>query len=289
MTANNPRKPGTRLTVALVTVLVLMACTESEPTGASPGATSRESSVGPQPTAQPTDAAEGAYREVEFTTRDGDPRSGRLFGDGPVAVVLTHMGRVADTQDDWQSFAEELADNGHQALTYERERRLRDVSQDVLGAADYLRGNGAEKVIVAGASIGAMASLYVATLPEANVDGVIWLAGVLRGNGYDFRDEDIAEIASPMLFISGDQDVYGAADAARQLHDWATAPSELVILDSRQHGTDMFTDSEANARTLTETMLGFVEGLGGAEGKDMAGPTRQAPEGDRQTPAHWPQ
>jgi hypothetical protein len=93
------------------------------------------------------------------------------------------MGRPRDSQDDWVSFAGELAKNGYQALTYER-GAFGDAWQDVHGAADYLRDNGAETVIAAGASLGAMASLYAAERPRSGLNGVIRLAGVLQNRSY---------------------------------------------------------------------------------------------------------
>jgi dienelactone hydrolase len=233
-------------------VVVLAGCTGPEPV---------ESPTEPPvttPTVRPS-AVNEAYREVEFTARDGEVRSGRLFGDGEVAVVLSHMGRSGDDQDDWAGFAEQLADRGYQALTYQRRSDMGAIWQDVLGGADYLRARGAEKVIAAGASIGAMASLHAAEQPDSNLDGVIWLAGVRQNRGYDFQEADVSQVACPILFISGDQDAYGAAADARQLHDWATAPSELLILQSRRHGTDIFTEGGPNPRELTEAMLDFVE------------------------------
>lgn len=98
----------------------------------------------------------------------------------------------------------------------ERRSALSEVHLDVLGAVAYLRDNGAERVVVGGASIGAMASLYAAEQSESNLDGVIWLAGILRGE-YIFEQADVAAIGCPILIMSGDQDRYGAADDARQL------------------------------------------------------------------------
>jgi poly(3-hydroxybutyrate) depolymerase/predicted alpha/beta-hydrolase family hydrolase len=200
-----------------------------------------------------------AYIDVEFTASDGEQRSGRLFGDGEIAVVLSHMGRSGDSQDDWALFAHGLADQGYQALTYERRPRLPEVWMDVAGAVDYLRSSGADTVIVGGASIGAMASLHAAGQADAEIDGLIWLAGVLRNRSYQFQEPDVSELGCPMLFISGDADSYGAADDTRQLHDWATGPSELLILDSRQHGTAIYEDGEPNASELTQAMLDFIE------------------------------
>jgi poly(3-hydroxybutyrate) depolymerase/predicted alpha/beta-hydrolase family hydrolase len=199
------------------------------------------------------------YDEVEFTASGGERRSGRLFGDGQVAVVLSHMGRSGDSQDDWAPFAEELADQGYQALTYERRSTLSEVWMDVAGAADHLRSSGADTVIVGGASIGAMASLRAAGRADTQIDGLIWLAGVLRNRNYRFDEPEVSGIGCPKLFISGDQDGYGAAEDTRQLHEWATGPSELLILESRQHGTAIYDDGEPNASELTQAMLDFIQ------------------------------
>jgi pimeloyl-ACP methyl ester carboxylesterase len=168
------------------------------------------------------------------------------------------MGRPGDSQDDWAPFAQELADRGYTALTYDR-RPTGEVWRDVLGAADYLHDHGADTVIAAGASLGAMASLSAAERPDSNLNGVIWLAGILQNRGYHFRAADVSTIGCPMLFTSGDHDVYGAADAARRLHQWATAPSDLAIVHSQLHGTDIIADGGASARKLTRTMLTFID------------------------------
>jgi predicted alpha/beta-hydrolase family hydrolase len=256
-----PAREHQRLVRGILVVAVLLvpiACAGSSPGGTS-GSSSAPSTPRPSVTTAPSAVGTQAYREVQFTTPDGATRSGRRFGDGRVAIVLSHMGRPGDRQDDWASFAGELARRGYRVLTYQRRDAFEEVWQDVLGAAGYLRDHGADKVIAAGASIGAMASLYAAERPTSNLDGVIWLAGILQGSGYDFQKADVAEIACPMLFISGDQDRYGAAEAARRLHGWTTAPSQLLILPTDRHGTDVFDEGGPAARKLLLAMTRFVQ------------------------------
>lgn len=258
-----------RVLAATVAVLLVAAggCSSSDPSDGSDGSDGSSPTTSESPTSEsPTTTAappvpSGSYEDVEFAALDGEVRSGRLFGDdsaGPVGVVLSHMGRSGDGQDDWAAFALELAERGHRVLTYDRRSDMDDGWQDVLGAAAYLRDAGAERVVAGGASLGAMASLHAATQPEASLDGVIWLAGVLDGE-YTFAQADVAALACPMVLLSGDRDGYGAADDTRQLHEWVTAPNELVIVDSDRHGTDVLLDGGPAADELAQAMLAFVD------------------------------
>jgi pimeloyl-ACP methyl ester carboxylesterase len=215
-------------------------------------------------TASPTTPA-ADYRTVEFPARDGEVRTGRVFGAGPVAVVLSHMGRTGDGQDDWTGYASELAGLGVRALTYEGRRLgMEDGWTDVLGAVDHLVGSGAERVVLAGASIGAMASLRAAAEAPPQVAGVIWLAGVRAEEGYDFRPPDVAGLGCPTLFIVGDEDAYGAARDTREMQGWATAGSELLVVNSLRHGTDILADGGPPAEQVRSAMTAFVQRVAGA-------------------------
>jgi pimeloyl-ACP methyl ester carboxylesterase len=203
-----------------------------------------------------------SYRKVTFTAEDGERRSGRLFGAGDVGVVLSHMGRPGDGQGDWLRFAEQLASRDFLVLTYRGRDSLSESWRDVLGAVDRLRADGAETVIAAGASIGAMASLNAAVQPDSRINAVVWLAGVLSGSGYDFRRRDVSRIGCPILIASGDRDSYGAYIDARRLHRWTANASELRLFDTDLHGTDILTAGNRGvAAELRRSMIGFMEAM----------------------------
>lgn len=264
------RARSVRLGVLLLVItVVLVGCSDSdpapsgEPTASEP--TASESAT-PSESVPPSPKRHRAYDPVRFDAIDGQRRHGRLYGEGPVAVVLSHMGRPGDGPRDWDGFARRLADRGYRALAYERRLPYETIWKDVLGAAEYLRTRGATTVIAAGASIGAMASLRAAEEPDAKLDGVIWLAGVLSDSGYEFRRADVARVGCPTLVVSGADDLYGAGPDARQLHRWLTARKELLILDSAEHGTDIFDEPGPNPRELTRTLLRFTERTARADG-----------------------
>src|SRR4051794_8081498 len=55
--------------------------------------------------------------EVSFETADKVKLSGLVFGRGDTAVILAHM--MASEQSAWQPFAQELAEKGYTALTFD--------------------------------------------------------------------------------------------------------------------------------------------------------------------------
>jgi predicted alpha/beta-hydrolase family hydrolase len=244
-------------------LLVLAACGSpalgSPPDTQSNGAQRSRAATAVSPSPSPTASLD--YRELEFTTRDGEVRSGRLFGSGRVGIVLSHMWGPGRRQDDWAGVASQLAERGYLVLTYNERPTIGSVWQDVLGAGDELRRQGASTIVAGGASLGAMASLHAARQPDARLDGVIWLAGV-NGTGaqdrlYAFDEEEVATLGCPVLFASGDRDALGAAEDTRQLHRWA-ADGELVMVESDQHGTDIFVEDQPAAAEFTGAALDFM-------------------------------
>lgn len=247
-----------RFVVVLLGLLTFSACVGTSESGSGPSPSVNDSAGATGSAHQQP----GSYREVTFPVQDGGTRSGRLFGDGNVAIVLSYMGRSGDSQDDWKTFAEELAGHGYQALTYAREAGAEQIDfadhwRDVLGAVAFLRDNGAETVIAGGASIGAVASLYAAEQPDNGINAVLWLAGVQKTDSYEFTKADVAGLSCPIMFVSGAEDAYGSAESARQLHDWAPT-SELLFIESHRHGTDILAKGGPSARTLSQAMVEFV-------------------------------
>ena len=177
-------------------------------------------------------------------------------------------------QNNWRPVAERLAGRGHRVLTYNRagvcdadgsacsDRRGGSQKgwEDVVVGVEWLREQGATKVIVGGASAGAMAALRAAEVAP-DVDGVIWMAGGLRGSGYDFNEEDVAQIDASLLLIASTDDPTTSPDGATLLAEWATAPAEVLMLESDLHGTDVLEGGGTTAETLMQAIERFVAGI----------------------------
>ena len=212
-----------------------------------------------------------ASRPVRFRSSDGVPLAGRLFGSGPVGVVLSHM--LDSDQEPWWWMASILADHGFAVLTYDNRGTCPGgpagcsggridsgaTDRDILGAVAFLRGHGAKTVIAGGASLGGIASLWVASKHPDAVDGVFSLSAVSYFPPFDLTDRVIHAIRVPKLFLAGAND----SSAGPYVEGWraaSTPPVRAVVLPSATHGTDFFDDPEFSARVRTE-ILRFVQGV----------------------------
>lgn len=243
-------------------VLVLSAC------GAS---SERPNTSSPQPSPSPPRAALPGVA-VKFQAADGVHLAGRLFGNGRIGIVLAHMGNPGDTQADWFAMARALADRGYTALTYNRRGNCNvsgdecsdgsdysaDGWKDVVGASTFLRSKGAPRIVLVGASLGAMSALHAAVTERVEAAALIEIGGVNHASGYEFSRRELQRLDGAKLFVSSAGDPYGGADAARQWHAWAREPKQLEILSGYEHGTDMLREGQPTAGPLTRVLLRFL-------------------------------
>jgi pimeloyl-ACP methyl ester carboxylesterase len=194
---------------------------------------------------------------------------GRVFGSGEVGVVLGHM-RPGD-QSQWLGLAALLADRGYLVLTYDRRgvcpggelgcsggRASDSAWEDLAYAVDLLRERGASRVVVGGASLGAMESMY-ALSQGLDADGLIWLSGVDLYAGVPVT-ELVRAVHVPKLLAAGEFD--GDAVALPAVERVAPPPTEVVVLDTGEHGTDIleFGDPVA-ADEFRRSVFDFLAGI----------------------------
>ena len=205
---------------------------------------------------------------VAFEAPDGVGLEGRLFGSGDVGVVLSHM-RPGD-QGQWLAFAGMLADRGYRVLTYDRRGECPggDLGcsegnggdpgawRDLASAVALLRDEGSERVVVGGASLGAMESLY-ALSHGLDADGLIWLSGLDLYEGESIK-EQVRDVRVPKLFMGGAFD-NDAAPIGPAIERAAPKPVEVVSLDTGEHGTDILRFGDpAVADRIRQTVLDFL-------------------------------
>ena len=233
----------------------------------------RASACAPQPLVSVTATAvlptpTPASYAIDFTTPDGATIGGVLYGSGATAVIFSVMGNC---RQGWDEMAELVGKNGMMALTYRWrgckesgtvvEAEIRKFVDDLRGAIDFMRQQGAEKIILAGASLGGVASAKLAV--ESGADGLIVIASPPEISQWDFAIEP-ADLNTdiPKLFITAENDAVVTAAETRELFDLAAEPKEWQTYPGTAHGTELF-DTESS-QELEQRILSFIMAIASA-------------------------
>jgi dienelactone hydrolase len=221
----------------------------------------------PAPTSAPTESALISTRVVTFTTTDGVILHGTFYGRGTTAVILSEMG--AQQEDTWAGFAQSIAAQGYLAFTYDFrywvtktrvDAALRDKAADDLRAAiAFVRAQGADRVVLVGASLGALATIKVAD--EVDPTAVVILSAPMRLieglPSLEVKAADIEAIQAPKLFIAAERDQQGFTADIQKMFEAASDPKSLQLYSGTAHGTDLF--SAEHAADLTQRLIDFIE------------------------------
>ena len=221
-----------------------------------------ESAFAPgNPTAAPLDDILASHTVI-FDTKDGATITGELYGTGKTAVIFSVMGNC---KPGWREFAQLTAAQGYMALTYQwrgckvnsvDEALIQKFLEDTRAAITFAREQGAEKIILVGASLGGCASAKLAV--ESQASGIVVLASPpsIPQWGFEIESADL-NTDIPKLFITAENDNTVPADATRALYDLAVEPREWQTYPGSAHGTDLF-EGESSAE-LQQRILGFIE------------------------------
>lgn len=214
-------------------------------------------------------AALAGSTPVSFESADGLHLEGRLFGAGNrVGVVLAHM--LPADQTSWWDFAERLSEQGYLALTFDFRgycpggnagcsaggRDIAAIWQDVLGAIDFVRSNGADRVMLVGASMGGTASLVAASQGSTPVAAVITLSAPASIEGLTADANVLTRLSGGKLFVAGVGDAPAAHDA-EQLYELAPTPKRIEILPSDDHGTDLLSGNQSEV--VRNLVIGYLD------------------------------
>jgi esterase/lipase len=205
-----------------------------------------------------------AARAVSFTATDGVGLTGRSYGAGTTGVVLSNMGDNDPSR--WEAFAPKLAARGYLVLTYSyryppgtssfTSDMARHTVDDLRGAVAHLRSAGTTSVVLAGGSLGGMATAKVAAVEKATA--MVVLAAPVDLDDYGFHVLP-AELQAdlPKLFVASKQDSVVPIAQTERMFSLAGQPKELKTYDGSEHALHLF-DGE-HADELEETLIAFVE------------------------------
>ena len=213
------------------------------------------------PSTGTTTAGPEAGRRVSFSSSDGVALTGTLFGTGTTGVVLSNMGDNDPAR--WERFAPVLSRQGYLVLTYTFRDPARstgevgtDTEADLGGAIAYLRAQGADDIVLVGASLGGMA-----TASMIGTDGVraaIVLSSPVKVPGADYAVDRqvLAANTVPILYVAADNDPVVPVADTRRLFELTAGPREWQRYPERAHGCELLDGASAGA--VTARITGFL-------------------------------
>ena len=266
------------LVCSLLFILLLYACAPG-PTVAPTELPVASPAPSPTSTAIPVTPVESAYapgdpttapleeiidsHAVTFETPDGATITGELYGSGKTAVIFSVMGNC---KPGWRELAQQTAAQGLMALTYQWRdcgpagpvsdaQLIKNFVNDARGAISFVRDQGADNVILAGASLGGIASAKLAI--ESGASGLIIFASPSKIPNFDFViDATDLDVNIPKLFITAETDSIVPADESRKMYEMAAEPKEWQTYPGTSHGTDVF--KTKSGREAQDRILAFI-------------------------------
>jgi pimeloyl-ACP methyl ester carboxylesterase len=247
---------------------LLVACSTTVTSSGSPA--SRSSTATSDPSDAPTPDPTAGSRAVRFAAGEHVRLAGRVFGSGPVGVVLAHQ--VDNDQSAWFPYAQRLAARGYRVLTFDLRghcpggvdgcssggANVEASADDVDAAVRFIQGGGVRTVFLIGASVGGQAVLVSAARSGGAIAGVVSLSAP-EFFAYEITAGTLAGVTMPSLFIAGRSDGDAAA-SARDFSRWVRGPTDLLVIDTSEHGTDLVSPASPTvASTVSGRILAFLK------------------------------
>ena len=218
--------------------------------------------IGAGPSGSPAYPGCAPGPDLHVRTADGTRLVGHRFGHGKAAVVLAHQygGDVCE----WAPYARRLAGLGYTVLVFDLRgfglsqhrtgEALFRYDQDVVAAAGLARAQGATKVLLVGASIGANAVVVAGAEAKPPVDGVVSLSAPAT-----FRLDAVSaarRLKVPVLYVAGTIDEGGIyrRDARTLYRASAGTDKAITLVPTAEHGVQLV-GHPGTARTQVERFL----------------------------------
>jgi esterase/lipase len=228
-------------------VWIVAACTSNPP--------ATHTSVPATPTPVP--------QAITFTTPDGANLGGYLRGSGKTVVIFSVMGNC---RRGWEKMANLVSQQDDiMALTYQWrgckesgtvvDSELRKFVDDLRGAINFMRGQGVEKIILAGASLGGVASAKLAVESSPNALIIVASPREIEDWNFEIGLGDV-NIDMPKLFITAEHDSVVDPSRTRELFDLVAEPKEWQTYSGTAHGTDLFETESGEA--MQKRILDFI-------------------------------
>lgn len=180
------------------------------------------------------------------------------------ALILFAHGAGAPSSSAWmQAWTERLAAIG-QVVPFDypyvragrkmpdRQPTLVAAHREALAAARAAHPD-ADRVILAGKSMGSRIGCHVAAETPEGIDALICFGYPLRGGSGGMRDQVLRTLRTPVLFVQGSRDPLCPLDALAELLPHLSAPHDLFVVEGGDHSLEMsLRTAQKTGRTQAE-------------------------------------
>ncbi|HEY6406422.1 MAG TPA: hypothetical protein VIY29_03030 [Ktedonobacteraceae bacterium] len=234
----------------LFAMLVLAACGTAQ--GTAPAVTS---------TFQPSPSATVAIpsQPVSFLSEKGVMIQGVLYGQGTRAVILSNEGN--NESGPWLPVAQQLVQQGYVVLTYMYRDQGNTVDQlavhsltDLRAAVAFMHARNVSRLVLIGASLGALDTVKVATVEQ--FDAIVVISAPMGFQEVQLHDSELRRIPVPKLFVTSEDNQPFTHDTLH-MFDATPDPKEKLVYPGTLHGMSLF-DSPSGARLLP-SLLQFLQ------------------------------
>ncbi len=213
------------------------------------------------PTVAPAAPTAARPQDLRLKTEDGAALVARQWGAGPDWVILSSNGDGRSER--WLPLAEALAKQGRAVLTYDWRGTNPDAPgksewtlavTDARAALAHARAQGARRIVLAGGSLGGIASIKLGAEPD--VAGVIAVGTPHTVAPLTVSIDDLQATRGPRLFVASAGDTTVPASETQWLHDNAPMPKSIHIYPGTAHGVELLGGSDR--QDFIERIVAFV-------------------------------
>ncbi len=131
----------------------------------------------------------------------------------------------------YEQLARELVADGVTSIRvqYREPGEFEECVLDALAACSFLKGIGAEQVVLVGHSFGGAVAVKAGELAPI-------ATGVVGMSSQRFGTQEVGDLGKPLLLIHGDHDEVLDHAASQDIYERASEPKRLVLIEGAGHG-----------------------------------------------------
>jgi len=192
-------------------------------------------------------------------SQDGVTLSGDLYGQGTRAIILSNEGDNDSSR--WSPVAQRLAQQGYLVLTFNYRYQGNSLDHlavhslmDLHAAIAFVRARNVSRLVLVGASLGALDTVKIASFEK--FDAIVVISAPMGFQEVQLQDSELRRVSVPKLFVTSENNQPFTHDTLH-MFDVTPDPKEKLIYPGTLHGLSLF-DSPTGANLLS-ALLQFLQ------------------------------